>query len=41
MHKNKCKWKYDNPKSMGFSKSSAKGKVHSNKLTLRKKRKIK
>ena len=30
MHKNKCKWKYDNPKSMGFSKSSAKGKVHSN-----------
>ena len=30
MDKNKWKWKHDNPKSMGFSKSSAKGKVHSN-----------
>ena len=30
MHRNKWKWKYDNPKPMGFSKSSAKGKVHSN-----------
>ena len=28
MHSNK--WKYDNPKPMGFSKSSAKRKVHSN-----------
>ena len=37
----KNKWKHDNPKPMGFSKSSAKGKVHSNKLTSRKKRKIK
>ena len=30
MHRNKWKWKHDNPKPMGFSKSSAKGKVHSN-----------
>ena len=30
MHRNKWKWKYDNPKSMGFSKSSAKREVHSN-----------
>ena len=31
MHRNKWKWKKkDNPKPMGFSKSSAKGKVHSN-----------
>ena len=29
MHRNKWKWKYNNPKPMGFSKSSAKGKVHS------------
>ena len=29
MHRNK-KWKQNNPKPMGFSKSSAKGKVHSN-----------
>ena len=28
VHRNK--WKHDNPKPMGFSKSSAKGKVHSN-----------
>ena len=28
MHRNK--WKHDNPKPMGLSKSSAKGKVHSN-----------
>ena len=39
MHKNKCKWKYDNPKSMGFSKSSAKGKVHSIKAYLKKQEK--
>ena len=26
----KWKWKHNNPKPMGFSKSSAKGKVHSN-----------
>ena len=30
MHRNKWKWKYDNPKPMGFGKSSAKRKVHSN-----------
>ena len=30
MHRNKWKWKHDNPKPMGFSKSSAKRKVHSN-----------
>ena len=30
MHRNKLKWKHDNPKPMGFSKSSDKGKVHSN-----------
>ena len=28
MHGNK--WKYDNPKPMGFNKSSAKTKAHSN-----------
>ena len=30
MHRNKWKWKHNNPKPTGFSKSSAKGKVHSN-----------
>ena len=30
MHRNKWKWKHDNPKLMGFSKSIAKGKVHGN-----------
>ena len=30
LHRNKWKWKYNNPKLMGFSKSSAKRKVHSN-----------
>ena len=30
MHRNKWKWKHNNPKLMGFSKSSAKGKAHSN-----------
>ena len=30
MDRNKWKWKHDNPKPMGFSKSSAKRKVHSN-----------
>ena len=30
MHRNEWKWKHNNAKSMGFSKSSAKGKVHSN-----------
>ena len=30
MHRNKWKWKHDNRKPMGFSKSSAKGKVHRN-----------
>ena len=29
MHRNEWKWKQDNPKPMRFSKSSAKGKVHS------------
>ena len=28
MHRNE--WKHDNPKPMGFSKSSAKGMAHSN-----------
>ena len=30
MHRNKWKWKHNHPKAMGFSKSSAKGKIHSN-----------
>ena len=30
MHRNKLKWKHDSPKPMGLSKSSAKGKFHSN-----------
>ena len=30
MDRYKWKWNHDNPKPMGFSKSSAKGKVHSN-----------
>ena len=30
MHNNEWKWKHNNPKPMEFSKSSAKGKVHSN-----------
>ena len=30
MHRNKWKWKHDNPKPMGFSKSNAKKEVHSN-----------
>ena len=30
MHKNEWKWKHNNPKPMGFSKSTAKGNVHSN-----------
>ena len=30
MHRNKRKWKHNNHKPMGFSKSSAKRKVHSN-----------
>ena len=30
MHRSKWRWKHDNPKPMGFRKSSAKGKVHSN-----------
>ena len=29
VHRNKWKWKHDNPKPVGFSKSSAKRKVHS------------
>ena len=41
MHRNEWKWKHNNPKPMGFSESSAKGKVHSNKLTSGNKRKIK
>ena len=27
---NEWKWKHNNPKPMGFSKSSAKGKIYSN-----------
>ena len=30
MHRNEWKRKHDNLKPMGFSKSSAKGKVHNN-----------
>ena len=30
MHRNKWKLKHNNPKCMGLSKNSAKGKVHSN-----------
>ena len=30
MHRNKWKWKHDNPKPMGFSKSSTKREIHSN-----------
>ena len=30
MHKNEWKWKHNNPKRMGFSISSAKGRVHNN-----------
>ena len=30
MHRNKWKWKNNNPKPMRFSKSSAKKEVHSN-----------
>ena len=30
MHRNKWTWKQDNPKPMGFSKSSTKGKVPGN-----------
>ena len=30
MHRNEWKWKHKNPNPMGFSKSSAKGTVHSN-----------
>ena len=29
-HKNEWKWKHNNPKRIGFSTSSAKGKVHIN-----------
>ena len=29
MHRNEWKWKHNNPKPMGFSKSSAKENVHS------------
>ena len=30
MHRNEWRWKHNNPKPMGFSKSNAKGKIHSN-----------
>ena len=30
MHRNEWKWKHNNPKTMGYSITSAKGKVHSN-----------
>ena len=39
MHRNEWKWKHDNPKPLGFSESSAKGKVHSNTSFLKKKEK--
>ena len=41
MNRNKWKWKHDNPKSMGFSKSSAKKEVHSNASIPQDKRNIK
>ena len=41
VHRNKWKWKHENPKPMGFSKSSAKGNVHSNTSLPQEKRKIK
>ena len=39
MHINKWKWKCDIPIPMGFSKSSAKGKVHNNTSLLKKQEK--
>ena len=30
MHRHKWQWKHDNPKPMGFSKSSIKREVHTN-----------
>ena len=39
MHRNKWKWKHDNPKPMGFSKSSAKRRVHNIKAYLKKQEK--
>ena len=30
IHRNKWKWKHGKPKPIGFSKNSAKGKVHIN-----------
>ena len=30
MHRNEWKWKHNHSKPMGFSKSSAKGNIHSN-----------
>ena len=30
MHGNEWQWKHDNPKPIGFNKSSAKEKIHSN-----------
>ena len=30
MHRNEWKWKHNNPKPMGYCKSTAKGKVHRN-----------
>ena len=39
MHKNKWKWKLDNSKPMGFSKSSAKGKVIATRAYFKKQKK--
>ena len=39
MHRNKWKWKHDNSKPMGFSKSSAKGKVKAIQAYLKKQEK--
>ena len=39
MHRNEGKWEHNNPKPVGHCKSSAKGKVHSNKAYLNKQEK--
>ena len=39
MHRNEWKWKHNNPTPMGFSKSSAKGKVHTIQAYLKKQEK--
>ena len=39
MHGNEWQWKHDNPKPIGFSKSSAKEKIHSNTILPQERRK--